>query len=155
LQGFLKVAKEIALLHHENYDGTGYPNGFKKDEIPLSARICALADSYDALSSDRPYREALSHKKICDIILKKQSYKYDPEILKVFSEHNKVFKEIREVYKKSAKFNPCNLKKQCAWCKSLFIFDKWLPYNETILEASHGVCPECMKILKSESGINT
>jgi response regulator RpfG family c-di-GMP phosphodiesterase len=145
---FLEIAKGIALYHHENYNGTGYPNGLKGEEIPLPARICALADVYDALSTDRPYRDALSHKKICDIILNEEKYKYDPEILEIFRSYNEVFEEICLTYKQCTRLYPSKIRKQCAWCKSLFLFNKWLPYSETINEASHGVCPECVTHLK-------
>lgn len=145
LQDFFKIAKDIALYHHENYDGTGYPYSLRGKDIPLSARICSLADSYSALASDRPFRKALSHKEICEIILYKQSRKYDPAILGIFRQYNKEFREIYEVFRKNAKTYPDRkIKKQCAWCKSLFLFNKWLPYNELVY-GSHVMCPKCYK----------
>jgi response regulator RpfG family c-di-GMP phosphodiesterase len=69
-QSFLSLGKEIAYYHHEKWDGTGYPRGLKGDEIPLSARIVALADVYDALTSKRVYKEAYSHQEAMEIITK-------------------------------------------------------------------------------------
>jgi len=57
---YLKAAEKIALLHHEKWDGTGYPYGLKGKKIPLFARIVSIADVFDALTSDRPYRKAFS-----------------------------------------------------------------------------------------------
>ena len=64
----LHYAYEITAYHHEKYDGTGYPNGLKGDEIPMSADICSLADIYDALTSERPYKKAFSHERALEII---------------------------------------------------------------------------------------
>lgn len=155
LQEFFKIAKEIILYHHENYNGTGYPYGLKGEDIPLSARICALADAYDALASSRRYRKAFSHDRICDIILHKQNYKYDPDILNIFRRYNKEFKDISCVFRKNAEtYYHKRTRIQCAWCKSLFVFDKWLPYDE-VLYGSHVMCPECYKkIQRKISNIN-
>jgi len=70
------------LHHHERYDGQGYPYRLKGEEIPLSARIVALADVYQALISDRPYRKAYSKKKALDIIKKESGTHFDPKIVK-------------------------------------------------------------------------
>jgi len=145
LQNFLKIAKEIVLYHHENYDGTGYPYGLKGEDIPFSARICALADSYASLASERPYRRAYSHKKIEDIILHKEFGRYDPKILEIFRRHNREFEEICNVFRRDMETYPDRrIRKQCAWCKSLFLFNKWLAYDE-ILYGSHIMCPKCYK----------
>lgn len=74
------------LSHHERWDGTGYPRGLKGDEIPVSARIIALADSYDAMISERPYRSALSHEEALEQILINTGTQFEPEIAKVFVE---------------------------------------------------------------------
>ena len=58
---FMSIATEVAFSHHERWDGTGYPYGLKEDEIPLAARIVSVADVYDALTSKRPYKKAMSH----------------------------------------------------------------------------------------------
>jgi len=74
----------IAGAHHERYDGNGYPNGLKGDEIPLGARIMALADVFDALTSDRDYREALPFETAMDIIRKDVGKAFDPDVFKYF-----------------------------------------------------------------------
>lgn len=94
----LKLAAEIARHHHEKYDGTGYPDGLKGEEIPISARIVFLADIYDALRSSRPYKEGFSHEKAFDIIIKgdgrvKPAH-FDPQILEIFKNNHLKFKEI-------------------------------------------------------------
>ncbi|MBI5180043.1 MAG: response regulator [Nitrospirae bacterium] len=72
--------------HHEWYDGSGYPDGLVGDEIPYCARIVAIADAYDAMSSDRPYRKALSLKNIKKEYIKNAGIQFDPEMVKVFLE---------------------------------------------------------------------
>lgn len=77
--------KEIALIassDHERYDGKGYPGGLKGDSIPLGARIVSIADSFDAMTSDRPYRKALSVEDACNEIEKKAGIQFDPDIAK-------------------------------------------------------------------------
>lgn len=72
------------LYHHERWDGKGYPNGLKKENIPLGARIVAIADVYQALVSDRPYRKAYSKRKVMEIIKEGSGTQFDPDIVKVF-----------------------------------------------------------------------
>ncbi len=95
---FLKTGKIVALQHHENFDGTGYPYGLKEKEISLEARIVKLADVYDSLRSPRPYKEGFSHKKALKIILEGDNRvnpsHFDPEILKIFEKYNKNFEKI-------------------------------------------------------------
>jgi len=74
------------LAHHERWDGLGYPKGLKREEIPLEARIIAVADSYDAIVSGRPYRKALSKEAAIEEILKNSGTQFDPMIAKVFIE---------------------------------------------------------------------
>ena len=81
---FLKTAREIALTHHEKWDGTGYPNGLKGNTIPLSGRLMALADVYDALISERVYKKAMSHETAANIIRNRSGTHFDPEIVDVF-----------------------------------------------------------------------
>ena len=73
----------IILNHHENFDGTGYPHGEKGDEIPLGARIIRIADTYDALTSNRGYRAAYSHKKSLEIMERDAQF-FDPTLLDLF-----------------------------------------------------------------------
>ena len=83
-RSFLFMGKEIAYNHHEKWDGSGYPRGMKGEEIPLSARIIALADVYDALTSKRFYKEAYTHERSKDIIVDLKGSHFDPEIVEAF-----------------------------------------------------------------------
>jgi PAS domain S-box-containing protein len=94
-ESFLTIGKEIAYYHHERWDGSGYPAGRRGDQIPLSARIVALADVYDALTSKRPYKEALSHEESVRIIVSERETHFDPEIVDVFVEMQETFHRIR------------------------------------------------------------
>jgi diguanylate cyclase (GGDEF)-like protein len=80
----LRGAVPAVLYHHEYYDGTGYPLGLKGEEIPLSARIVAVADVYQALTSDRPYRKGFSSKQALQIIKKETGTHFDPKIVQIF-----------------------------------------------------------------------
>jgi PAS domain S-box-containing protein/putative nucleotidyltransferase with HDIG domain len=81
---FLKKALEIPYCHHEKWDGTGYPQGLKGEEIPLSARIFAVADVWDALSSDRPYRQAWKTEKVIEYLRSQSGRYFDPVIVNTF-----------------------------------------------------------------------
>ena len=81
---FLQPAIEIPYAHHERWDGTGYPRGLAGDAIPLSARIFAVADVYDALTSDRPYREAWSREETLQHIGAGSGSHFDPEVVAAF-----------------------------------------------------------------------
>ncbi len=78
---FLRYAREIAYGHHEKWDGTGYPQGLSGDAIPLSARIMAVADVYDALISKRVYKPAMDHSQAVQIIMQGRGNHFDPEII--------------------------------------------------------------------------
>lgn len=75
---------EIVLLHHENYDGTGYPKGIAGENIPIQARIIRIADSYDAMINNRPYRDALSKEYAKDELIKNKGSLYDPKLVDIF-----------------------------------------------------------------------
>ena len=90
----MKMAADIAKYHHEKYDGTGYPEGLKGEEIPLSARITALCDVYDALRSIRPYKDAWTHKQAVDEIMKYSGSHFDPKVAESFRVLEKDFEEI-------------------------------------------------------------
>jgi len=79
---FLKNSYEAIYHHHEKYNGAGYPDGLKEKDIPLSARIIAVADAYDAMGSDRPYRKKLSKDKILNELKDQSGKQFDPEIVK-------------------------------------------------------------------------
>ncbi len=81
---FIGMGIEIALYHHERWDGSGYPDGLVGKNIPLSARIMALADVYDALRSDRCYRKGLTHDQVRNIILEGNGKHFDPEVVMAF-----------------------------------------------------------------------
>lgn len=81
---FLYPAMDIPLYHHERWDGTGYPRGLKGEEIPLSARIFAVVDVWDALMSDRPYRPGMRREEVLDYIEAQAALHFDPEIVRVF-----------------------------------------------------------------------
>ena len=78
---FLRFAKEIAQTHHEKWNGSGYPNGLKGEDIPLSGRLMAVADVYDALISKRVYKSAFTHEKAMDIIKEGSGQHFDPDIV--------------------------------------------------------------------------
>ena len=81
---FLEHAKVFAGTHHEKWDGTGYPNGLKGDEIPLQGRLMAIADVYDALISERPYKKAFPHEKAVSIIAEGKGTYFDPNLVDIF-----------------------------------------------------------------------
>ena len=81
---FLTMAEEIAHAHHERFDGTGYPRGLSGSEIPLAARIVAVADLYDAITSERPYKLAMSHGKAVSIINEARGAHFDPIVVDAF-----------------------------------------------------------------------
>ena len=91
----MKYAYEICRWHHERYDGKGYPDGLKGEEIPISAQVVSLADVYDALVSDRVYKKAYSHEKAMEMILKGECGMFNPLLLKCLVEiQDKVCKEL-------------------------------------------------------------
>jgi len=94
------MAAEIAGGHHEGFNGLGYPRGVSGHDIPLSARITAICDVYDALRSKRPYKESYTHNKSMDMILngdaRTKSEQFDPEILELFKQHADKFEHIFE-----------------------------------------------------------
>lgn len=95
----LMYAREIAEYHHERWDGSGYPHGLHDTSIPLTARVMAVADVYDALRSDRPYKTAISHEKSLGIIESERGSHFDPEIVNTFLKIEQTFREISETKK--------------------------------------------------------
>ncbi len=98
-ENFLYVAKDMALCHHEKWDGTGYPSGISGHSIPLCARIMAIADVYDALTSKRPYKKPFSHSKAVDIIVNSSGTHFEPCIVDVFESVSDSFNNISQLYK--------------------------------------------------------
>ncbi|QCU90250.1 HD domain-containing phosphohydrolase [Thiomicrorhabdus sediminis] len=90
----LKMAYQIALTHHEKFNGTGYPHGLKGQEIPLCGRIVGLADVFDALTSERPYKKAWSTKSALELILQQKGEHFDPDVVEAFL---KVFPKVEAI----------------------------------------------------------
>jgi putative two-component system response regulator len=95
---FIRMAREIALNHHEKWDGSGYPNGLKGEDIPLVGRICCLCDVFDALTNKRPYKKAWSLEETLEEIKKGSGSHFDPNLVKCFFAILPQIKRIREKY---------------------------------------------------------
>jgi len=91
---FLEMASRIAMAHHEKWAGTGYPTGMVGEAIPLEARIVAVADVFDALSSPRPYKRAYTQPEVLEIMTSQASQHFDPRIFKAFLDHLPEFQEV-------------------------------------------------------------
>ncbi len=94
---FFQLARQIAVAHHERWDGGGYPFGLVGDQIPLAARIVALADVYDALTSRRTYRARMSFDHARDLIVKGSGVQFDPEVVEAFTHCEADFRRIAEL----------------------------------------------------------
>ena len=97
-ESFLRFAREIAYTHHEKWDGTGYPEGISGDAIPLSGRIMAIADVYDALISKRVYKPPMTHSKAAAIIREGKGSHFDPVLVDVFCSTEENFRQIALEY---------------------------------------------------------
>lgn len=95
----INMGVDIAEGHHEKWDGSGYPHGKKGEEIPLSARILALGDAYDAMTTKRCYKEAFSHESTCKIILEGSSKHFDPDVVQAFMARENEFITIKDQFK--------------------------------------------------------
>jgi len=93
---FLQYAKTLAYSHHERWDGTGYPDGLKGNEIPLQARMMSLVDVYDALISQRPYKRAFTHEESIEIISGGRGTQFDPDLTDLFLSASDRIREINE-----------------------------------------------------------
>lgn len=94
LSAVLQMGEQIALTHHERWDGSGYPRGLKEEEIPLGGRVCALADVFDALTTRRPYKAEIPVEKGLLLVQETSGQFFEPRLVEVFSEH---FDEILNV----------------------------------------------------------
>ena len=101
----MMMAHEIALCHHEKWNGAGYPRGLKGDEIPLVGRITALADVFDALTSERPYKKAWSVERAVDLIKEESGEHFDPKLVELFLEKLSDIIEIKETYAEPARYD--------------------------------------------------
>lgn len=103
---FLLLGYEMALGHHERWDGDGYPRGLKKEATPLEARIMAFADAYDAILSRRPYKDALPPAHADAMIVAQKGKQFDPNIVESYERNKEMFVEIHEKYPESNSNNP-------------------------------------------------
>jgi putative two-component system response regulator len=99
---FLRFAREIAFLHHEKWNGKGYLQGLRGEEIPISARLMAVADVYDALVTRRVYKPAFSHERAAGIILGESGQHFDPDVVAAFGEVAGRFREVARAYADAA-----------------------------------------------------
>jgi putative two-component system response regulator len=93
---FIAMSIEIAMSHHERWDGKGYPEGLRAADIPLSARIVAIADVYDALRSKRPYKAPMPHERALDIIASEKGKHFDPYVVEAFMKQAQTIQQISE-----------------------------------------------------------
>jgi len=93
---FLEMARDIAYCHQEHWDGTGYPQGLAGEAIPMAARVMAIADAYDALTSDRVYRAGVAHDKAVQLIFQERAAQFDPDMVDAFIEIQDEFAAIAE-----------------------------------------------------------
>lgn len=98
-KNLLRTAQEIAGGHHENWDGSGYPRGLAGEDIPIAARLMSLADTYDALISVRPYKEAWAHEDAVAEILRREGSKFDPKVVAAFLAEQGTFRQIAVKYR--------------------------------------------------------
>ena len=104
---FLHDAAEIVYSHQEHYDGSGYPRGLVGDQIPLGARIFAVADTLDAITSDRPYRQARSFDAAREEITRCSGTQFDPKVVRVYLEMpNRLWEDLRKEISNHGRFSP-------------------------------------------------
>ena len=131
LQGhdsLVETARGIAMSHHENWDGSGYPLGLKGEEIPILARICSIADVFDALTSTRPYKEAWTVELATAQILNEAGTKFDPAVAKAFEEALPEIFRIRELYREDI-INPSQV---LDLSKPVCNDTRWVSWNESL-----------------------
>ena len=95
---FFEIAKDLVYSHHEKWDGTGYPEGLQGDEIPISARLMAMADVYDALISPRIYKAGMHHDDATEIILRGNCNHFDPDVVNAFVDLESTFTDIAQEF---------------------------------------------------------
>ncbi|MBF0265179.1 MAG: response regulator [Gammaproteobacteria bacterium] len=101
----LRLAKQVALNHHEKWDGSGYPNAIKGIDIPLSARVVAIADVFDALTSERPYKKAWTFEEAFVYIEENSGKHFDPELVKIFIDKKEKVRKIMKSYHDDSAMN--------------------------------------------------
>jgi response regulator RpfG family c-di-GMP phosphodiesterase len=105
---FLKAARQIAIGHHEKWDGSGYPFALREDDIPIPARMMALADVYDAMSSRRVYKAALPHEEVAEFIVSNKEKHFDPDIVEAFVAIMQDFRDIARQFSDDESCIPLN-----------------------------------------------
>jgi putative two-component system response regulator len=95
---YISIAETIALCHHEKWDGSGYPNGVKGQEIPIAGRIVAIADVFDALTSKRPYKEPFTIEKSLAIVKEGRGTHFDPDVVDAFFDIQEEILNIKKQY---------------------------------------------------------
>lgn len=106
---FLRCARDIAEFHHEKWDGTGYPHGICGTDIPLCARIMAIADVYDALTMARPYKKRFSHRQAVRVITQESHGHFDPSLLHIFEALQGKFLEVSQSFESEMGLKAVNL----------------------------------------------
>ena len=102
----VKTAREICRWHHERYDGRGYPDGLKGEEIPIEVQVVSIADVYDALVSERVYKKAYSHKKAVEMILNGECGQFNPLLLECLQDiQDRIDEEFQNVENQSEEEN--------------------------------------------------
>jgi putative two-component system response regulator len=96
--GFLEMAEQIARSHHERWDGDGYVECLKGDQIPLAARIFTMADIYDALTTERAYKAAFTHEEAVEAMREDRGRRFDPDVFDAFVEAGEDFNKVRQQY---------------------------------------------------------
>ncbi len=94
----LKAGEVIAISHHEQWNGNGYPNGLKGEDIPIMGRICAVADVFDAVTTKRPYKKAMPNEAACEIVKNKRGSHFDPQVVDLFLDNLEKVYEIQHRY---------------------------------------------------------
>ena len=94
----LETARIVALTHHEKWDGSGYPRGLKGKSIPLVGRIVAIADVFDALTSERPYKPAWSEVEAVEFLRRESGRHFEPRLVELFIQHLPEIRQIRDLY---------------------------------------------------------
>ena len=97
----LRMARQIALTHHEKWDGSGYPHGLKGEDIPIEGRIVAVADVFDALTTERPYKKAWTVEAAVELLHKDAGKHFDPKIVELFDTVMPRILEIKEQWKEA------------------------------------------------------
>jgi putative two-component system response regulator len=98
----LQLARSIALTHHEKWDGSGYPRGLSGEDIPLAGRIVAIADVFDALTSERPYKPAWPLEKVLALFQEQRGRHFDPKLVDLMQELVPQFLEVRKRFEDAA-----------------------------------------------------